>query len=138
MKEPQLMNLNQNQLDDFIARYIGMWHESDPQRRREIVRGLWSEDAENITRRFVVRGLAEITARVDRAHQEWVASKGFVFRPAGNTDTHNNLVKFFWEMLPRDGGPIEARGLDIFVLTDERRIRSLYQFGEPLNGEVSG
>lgn len=126
------MNLNQNQLDDFITRYIGMWHESDPERRHQIVRDLWTEDAENITRRFAVRGLAEITSRVDRAHQEWVAAKGFMFRPAGNTDAHNNLIKFLWEMRPRGGGPAEARGLDIFVLNDDGRIRSLYQFAEPL------
>jgi hypothetical protein len=138
MKETQLMNLNQTQLDDFIARYIGMWDESDAERRHDIVHDLWSVDAENITRRFTARGMAEIIARVDRAHQEWVASKGFMFRPAGNNDTHNNLVKFFWEMLPRGGGPIEARGLDIFVLNDDGRIKSLYQFSEQLDVKASG
>ena len=131
------MNLNQNQLDVFIGRYLNMWHDSDAERRHDIVRGLWSADAENITRRFTARGLAEIIARVDRAHQEWVASKRFMFRAAGNTDTHNNLVRFSWEMLPRGGGPIEARGLDIFILNDDGRIRSLYQFAEPLDGNAS-
>jgi hypothetical protein len=138
MKETQFMNLNQTQLDDFIGRYLNMWHESDTERRHGIVRGLWSEDAENITRRFTARGMKEIIARVDRAHHEWVASKGSVFRPAGNTDTHNNLVRFSWEMLPRGGGPIEARGLDIFVLNDDGRIRSLYQFAEPIDKKQSG
>jgi hypothetical protein len=124
--------MDQIELDSFIGRYIGMWHEPDAQRRKQMVLGLWAEDAENITRRFVVRGMAQILPRVDRAHEEWVASKGFIFRPIGNTDAHNNLVKFFWEMLPRGGGPIQARGLDIFVLRDDGRIRSLYQFAEPL------
>lgn len=124
--------MDQAQLDRFIARYIGMWHEGDAQRRREMVLGLWAEDAENITRRFVVRGIAQILPRVDRAHEEWVASRGFIFRPARRADTHNNLVKFPWEMLSRSGGPVEARGLDIFVLQDDGRIRSLYQFSEPL------
>lgn len=123
--------MDQTQLDNFISRYIDMWHETDAQRRREIALSLWAEDAENITRRFTVRGLAEILPRVDRAHEEWVASKGFMFRPSGNTDAHHNLVKFFWEMLPRSGGPVVARGLDIFVLQEDGRIRSLYQFSEP-------
>ena len=122
------------QLETFIARYISMWHESDAHRRRELVHELWAEDAENITRRFIVRGMPQIILRVDRAHQEWVASRGFIFRSSGNADSHNNVVKFFWEMLPRDGGPIEARGLDIFVLNDDRRIRSLYQFPERTSG----
>lgn len=55
-----------------------------------------------------------------------------MFQPSGNTDAHHNLVKFFWEMLPRSGGPVVARGLDIFVLQEDGRIRSLYQFSEPL------
>ena len=109
-----------------------MWHEPDAARRHEIVRGLWADDAENYSRAFVVRGLAEIIARVDRAHHDWVATRGFVFRPVGDAGTHHHLVKFHWEMLPGAGGPIEARGLDIFVLRDDARIASLYQFGEPL------
>jgi len=124
--------MDKHQVDQFIARYIGMWHEPDQKRRHEIVLGLWAEDADNYTRRFTAHGMQEILARVDRAHQEWVASKGFVFRPAGNTDEHNNVIKFFWEMLPRSGGALEARGLDIFVLNREGRIRSLYQFPEAL------
>ena len=35
-------------------------------------------------------------------------------------------------MVPRAGGPVDSRGLDIFVLTDDGRIRALYQFAEPL------
>jgi hypothetical protein len=41
-------------------------------------------------------------------------------------------------MLPRGGGPIEARGLDIFVLNDDGRIKSLYQFSEQLDVKASG
>jgi len=119
-------------LQTFIARYVGMWHEPDGARRRAIVESLWAADAENNSRRFAIRGLEEIVARVARAHDEWVAQKKFVFRPIGNTDAVGNVVKFFWEMVPRDGGPREALGLDIFVLQDDGRIRALYQFAEPL------
>ena len=125
--------MDKGQLDQFTARYVSMWHEPDPARREAIVRSLWAEDAENYTRKFVVRGMREILQRVTRAHEEWVASKGFIFRPAGNSDTHNHVIKFPWEMLPRNGGPLEARGLDIFVLQEDGRIRSLYQFPEPLS-----
>jgi hypothetical protein len=128
--------MDKTRLDEFVSRYIAMWHEPDDQRRHDIVRGLWADDAENFTARFSVRGVAEIIARVDRSHREWVASKGFVFRAAGNTASHNHLVKFLWEMLPRGGGPLEARGLDIFVLDAHGLIRSLYQFGEPLPAVV--
>jgi hypothetical protein len=123
--------MNQQQLDSFIQRYLAMWHEADPARRHELVAELWAEDAENKTGRWAIRGIAEIQARVTRAHDEWVASKGFVFRPAGNTATHNNVVKLFWDMVPSAGGPVESRGLDIFVLDDAGKIAALYQFSEP-------
>jgi len=125
--------VNQEQLDNFIERYLAMWHEPDPERRREIVEALWAEDAENKSRKFAFHGHAEIIPRVTRAHDEYVASKGFVFRSSGNTDAHNNVVKFFWEMVPRNGGPIEARGLDVFVLREDGRIGALYHFLEPLS-----
>jgi len=124
--------MDQQHLDGFIGRYVGMWHEPDASRRSEIVRELWAHDAENRSRRFSIRGLDAIVARVTRAHDEWVAEKGFVFRPVGNTDTLGNVVKFFWEMVPKNGGPREALGLDIFLLADDGRIRALYQFAEPL------
>ena len=117
--------------EKLVARYVAMWHETNPERRSDIVRDLFAPDAENIATRFHVRGIDDLIKRVDRAHDEWVASRGFIFEPAGNTDGHHNLIKFFWRMLPKDGGPVEANGLDIFVLREDGRIQALYQFTEP-------
>jgi hypothetical protein len=123
--------MEQEKLNTFIKRYVSMWHEPDPALRRQIVLELWAEDGEDYTSKMAARGIEEIVARVTRAHEEWVASKGYVFQPAGNTDSHHNLVKFFWQMVPKAGGPIAARGLDVFVLREDGRIRALYQFSEP-------
>lgn len=119
------------QLENFIAAYVRMWHIADAAQRRAVVQGLWADDAENQSRKFSIRGHDAIVERVRRAHDEWVAQKGFIFRPAGNTDAFGNVVKFLWEMVPGDGGPREALGLDIFVLQEDGRIRALYQFAEP-------
>jgi hypothetical protein len=119
------------QLREFIHRYVAMWHEPDPRRRRDIVQGLFTEDAEDYTTQTVARGLDEIHARVTRAYEEWVAAKSYVFEPTGNTGAHHHLVKFFWQMRPRSGGLIVSVGLDIFVLREDGRIRTLYQFIEP-------
>lgn len=124
--------MDTTQRDSLLARYMGMWHETDAARRHAIVQGLFAADAENFTRTMQVRGVDQITGRVDRSHTEWVASRGFVFRPTGNTDAHNHLIKFHWEMVPRAGGTAEARGLDILVLAPDGRIQALYQFNEPL------
>jgi hypothetical protein len=83
----------QQPLDLFIGEYLAMWHEPDANRRRVIVERLWAPEAENITRTFTARGLEEIVARVDTAHAEWVHKRGFIFRPRGNADSHNHLIK---------------------------------------------
>jgi hypothetical protein len=119
------------QRDAFLTRYMAMWHEPDAARRHGIIHSLFAANAENFTRTMQLRGLAEITGRVDRSHTEWVANKGFIFRPTGNTDAHNHLIKFNWEMVPKGGGAAEAKGLDIMVLDGEGRIQALYQFNEP-------
>jgi hypothetical protein len=98
------------QLREFITRYVAMWHEPEPRRRRAIVTGLFAEDAENYTTQTAARGLDEINARVTRAYEEWVAAKSYVFQPTGNTDAHHHLGKFFWQMRPRSGGPIVSVG----------------------------
>ncbi len=123
--------MNEQELATFVERYVGMWHEPDPERRRQVVADLFAEDAEDYTGRSVFRGIDEICQRVTRAHDEWVASKGQVFEPTGNTDTHHHLVKFFWTMRPKGGGSIVSMGLDIFVLNEKNRIAALYQFIEP-------
>lgn len=119
------------QLDSFVTRYMAMWHEPDAAKRRAIVADLFAEDAHNITSRSEQRGIDGITARVKRAHDEWVAQKNYVFVPAGNTSAQYNLVKFFWHMVPKGGGKIEALGLDVFVMNEAGKIAALYQFNEP-------
>ncbi len=119
------------QLDKFITRYVMMWHEPDPVRRRQIVSELWAEDGEDYTPKAAAHGIDEITERVTRAYEEWVAQKGYIFEPVGNTDSHHNVVKFFWRMLPKDGGTVASSGLDIFVMDEDGLIRVLYQFIEP-------
>jgi hypothetical protein len=124
-------NMNETELDGFIRRYVAMWHEPDVARRRAIVESLFATDAEDVMQRTVCRGIDEIAARVTRAHDEWVAAKHHAFSPTGNAASHHHLVKFLWKMAPAGGGPAVSYGLDVFVLNDAGRIRSLYQFIEP-------
>jgi hypothetical protein len=123
--------MDQVQRDAFLQRYMAMWHEPDPARRRAIVESLFAEDAENVTQRSVNRGVAEVCARVTRAYDEWVAQKGFVFRSAERTAEHHGIIKFVWHMVPRAGGKVDSIGLDVMVLGPDGRIRTLYQFAEP-------
>ncbi len=53
---------------------------------------------------------------MSRAYEEFVAPGAFVFRSRGNADRLRDMVKFGWEMVPREGGAAASAGLEILVL----------------------
>jgi hypothetical protein len=115
----------------FIDRYVGIWNDPDAERRRRSVAALWTEDAEHFTRNIEARGHDELTARVARAHDEFVAKGGYVFRARTAPDVHHDAVRFVWEMVPASGGAVAAVGTSVMVLAGDGRIRLEYQFPDP-------
>ncbi|MCX0243501.1 hypothetical protein [Streptomyces drozdowiczii] len=132
---------------ELTDRYVAVWNEPDAERRRAAVRELWSADAVHVLRppqeiREAAEGLGfdrllleacgheALDVRVTRAHEEFVAPGTFVFRSRGNADRLHDVVKFTWEMAPRDGGEAAGVGLEVLVLGPDGRIVSDYQFIE--------
>jgi hypothetical protein len=128
-------------------RYAAVWNEPDAGRRRAAIRELWSADAIHVLQppremvqtaeglgfdRLVMqaRGYDALELRVTRAHEEFVAPGTFVFRSRGNAERLHDVVKFNWEMVPRDGGEVAGVGLEILILGPDGRIASDYQFIE--------
>ncbi|WP_327001702.1 hypothetical protein OHA72_42245 [Dactylosporangium sp. NBC_01737] len=134
-------------LQNLTDRYVAVWGEPDADRRRAAVRELWSDDAVHVLQapqelrqaaaglgfdRLVLeaRGHAELESRVARAYHEFVAPGTYVFRARGDADRLRDVVKFRWEMVPRDGGAPAGSGLEILVLGADGRIVGDYQFIE--------
>jgi hypothetical protein len=127
-------------------RYVAVWNEPDPTRRRAAVEQLWSEDASHtlqppqeiraaadalgVAVDLEARGYAALEDRVTKSHAEFVEQGGFVFRPAGDAARLRDMVKLRWEMVPRAGGDVVATGLQILLLDPDGRIRLDYQFIE--------
>ena len=36
-------------IEDLVSRYVGVWNEPDPARRRQCIAGLWAEDGVHFT-----------------------------------------------------------------------------------------
>jgi hypothetical protein len=132
-------------IHNLTDRYVAVWNEPDAVLRRTAVRELWSADAVHVLQppkeivqtaeglgfdRLVLeaRGHRALEFRVTRAHEEFVAPGTFVFRSRGNADRLHDVVKFHWEMVPRDGAEVVGVGLEILVLGPDGRIVSDYQF----------
>lgn len=135
-----------NDLTTLVDRYVAIWNESDPARRRNAVAALWTEDAVHVFQPpqevvaaardldvapiFQARGQQELEARVARAHEQFVAPGDFSFRSQGNAARVSDGVKFNWEMVSTDG-QVAAVGLEFLFLAADGRIRLDYQFIEP-------
>ncbi|MEV5576707.1 hypothetical protein AB0L06_42345 [Spirillospora sp. NPDC052269] len=84
---------------DLVTRYVAVWNEPDPARRREAVASLWAEDAVERVEEAEWRGLAELENRVAEAHEALVAGAGYTathYDPLAHHDAVTftiNLVK---------------------------------------------
>jgi hypothetical protein len=132
---------------EIVDRYVALWNEPDPSRRRAAVHDLWAADAVHLLTPpkeiadgaadvgfpdlvLEARGHAALERRVTRAHDEFVAPGRFAFRSRGDAERLRDLVKFRWEMVDRDGGEVAGVGLSILVLGPDGRIAGDYQFIE--------
>ncbi len=118
-----------DELNRVANRYVAVWNEPDPGRRRSTIAELWTADGAYIDPSAEDRGYDEIEAAVTKAYDEFV-TKGYVFRSANNADGHHDAVRFNWEMVPAGGGAVAAVGFDFLVFDGDGRIRADYQFIE--------
>lgn len=136
---------NPNELAD---RYVAVWNEALPEVRRATVRELWAEDGAHflqppdevveiasrpgvgVTAVLQARGHDELTARVDSAYTEFVASGQLTFRRRGEVSRVHDVVRFSWEAVSCADGSVGGWGTDFLVLDADGRIRADYQFVE--------
>jgi V8-like Glu-specific endopeptidase len=128
-------------------RYVALWNEPDPQRRRAAVKELWTEDGAHLlqppqeareiagrsgiglTAVFEARGHNALVERAASAHEEWVARGGMTFRRRDDVERVADAVKFHWEAVGADG-QVAGVGLELLLLGPDGRIRMDYQFIE--------
>ncbi|ANZ14792.1 ketosteroid isomerase-like protein [Streptomyces noursei ATCC 11455] len=118
-------------IEEFVGRYVAVWNETDPERRRAAVTTLWAADGVEFTDAAEYRGHPALWARVTEAHEQLVQGVGFVFRYAGDAVGHHDAIRFTTYMLPAAGGEIAWTGFVVVRLDDEGRILSDHQFGDP-------
>jgi hypothetical protein len=135
-----------NFADELGDRYVAVWNERDPDRRRELVADLWAPDGEHLlvppqeARRaaaemrmspvFEARGHRELEARVTDAYERFIASGDYAFRRRDDAERLRDAVKFRWEMVSTEDGSIAGVGLEFLVIDAEGRAHTDYQFIE--------
>ncbi len=130
--------------NELADRYVAIWNEPDPERRRAAVKELWAaggvqilkppqeirEIAETLAMRSILesRGHAELEARVANAVEQF--SSKYEFRRSGDADRLQDVMTFRWEAILRDSGEPDVAGRHVFMLDPDGRIRLDYLFVE--------
>src|SRR5689334_4166934 len=129
--------------DAIAERYVTMWSEPDPARRRETIEQLWAPGGAHLLQPpeevraeadrlgivgagFEAVGYDAIEHRVTTAYEDFVVRQKYTFRFAGNAQRLKNTVMFRWESL-HDGEPVGA-GTEFLVLDADDRIVADHMF----------
>jgi hypothetical protein len=130
---------------ELAEKYVALWNEPDPGRRRRTIAELWKEDGRHFlqppqeiramaarpglatTAILEARGHAEIEARATSAYEHWVGTEGLTFRGRDDAERLGDVVKFHWEAVAKDS-EVVAVGLVFLVLAADGRIERDYTF----------
>jgi SnoaL-like domain len=116
-----------NDLTNLINRYIDAWNEPDPDRRRELVEMVWSDDATYLDPLMSSTGHEGIAAMIGAARDQY---PGHRFELSFGPDAHNDRVRFAWRMIGPDGGAPVAVGVDFGTVAEDGRLSSVTGFLE--------
>ena len=114
-------------IKDIAARYIELWNERQPDRRREMLRRDWTTQAVYVDPLMRGEGHDSVDALIAGVQQRF---PDFRFRLVGEPNGHGEHLRFSWALGP-DGvdGPI--KGTD-FAQLENGRIRSITGFLDQL------
>ncbi|MEV4535140.1 nuclear transport factor 2 family protein [Asanoa sp. NPDC049518] len=110
--------------DELAERYIAVWNETDPTKRRRDIDDLWAPEGRYVDPLAVAEGRAAIDATVAAVQGQF---PGMTFRLAGPVDGHHNQARFTWELGPA-GGEAPIVGFDVATTGDDGRLTQVLGF----------
>jgi hypothetical protein len=81
-------------ITDVVRRYLAVWSEPDPGRRRGAIAALWAPDGAEFVEATQFRGHDQLAARIAEAYQAFVASGTYAVRSAEDVAVHHDVVVF--------------------------------------------
>lgn len=94
---------------DIIERYMAVWSEPDPDARRAAVARVWTADGTEFLEAKQIRGQEELTARVGRAYEAFVATGKYAITFADDVaqwsgrEGHGDIVTFTTQLTAPSG-----------------------------------
>jgi hypothetical protein len=104
-------------------RYIALWNEIDPGRRRALLAEGWTENAAYVDPLAKGEGHDQISALIGAVQQRF---PGFLFTLAGRADGYADRLRFSWALGPASEADM-IKGTD-FAVIEDGRLRSVTGF----------
>ena len=117
-----------------VERYISMWNETDPRRRRALVAETMSEDARYLDPLMSGEGIDGIDRMIAGAQEQF---PGHTFRLHSLPDAHHDRIRFSWSLAPEAGAAV-AIGTDFATVAEDGRMGQRDGFSGGRSGGVSG
>lgn len=114
-------------IQDIVDRYIATFNDSDADRRRAALEGLYSSDGTYIDPHVELQGPEQIDAFIAATQERF---PGYEFRLGGPVDAHHNQARFHWHAGPAGDPEPTFVGFDVIV-TDGGKVKGVYGFLEP-------
>jgi hypothetical protein len=111
-------------LTELIDGYIAMWNETDAGRRRNLIEKTWTESASYLDPVMNGEGQSGIDAMVQGVQEKF---PGHQFHRTSDIDSHNDRVRFSWELTP-EGGPAVVGGTDFGIIAADGRLQTITGF----------
>ncbi|WP_027661279.1 nuclear transport factor 2 family protein [Salinispora fenicalii] len=112
-------------LANTVQRYIGLWNETDPMRRVEKMRSICTETATYTDPKADVSGYEAINGFISAVQAQVT---GMTFTLAGPVDTHHDIARFTWHLVPAGAAEPVAIGFDVVKADDDGRLTAVYGF----------
>ena len=115
--------------DLLIDRYIAIWNEAEPERRRDLIAQTWTDDASYLDPLMSGDGPEGIDAMVSGVQERFPNHR---FRRTGAVDAHHDRVRFGWELVAPGGESLLVAGVDFGVVAADGRLRTITGFLDQL------
>lgn len=124
-------NAHETAAATLIDRYLDAWNETDAAARRNLLDALWADDGVYTDPLASVSGVDAMDAVIAGAQEQFA---GLRFVRGDVLDTHHNIARFTWELVPEVGAEPLVVGFDVAAVDSDNKITSVYGFIDKMPG----
>jgi ketosteroid isomerase-like protein len=108
-----------------VRRYVEIWNQADGALRAKAAADLLTADCRFVDPLADVSGPDGLAAVIGGVHEQF---PGHRLRQLGEVDTHHDVLRFTWELVPDGGGESVVIGTDVLALTEDGLVGGISGF----------